>query len=296
MIFLILSLVSVPDFSGVWQTTYGDMFLEQSGTEVTGWYSYGGMSSIEGTVDQQGRLVFTYDEGTATGEGWFQLSESGNSFEGEWRATGDRRWSSWEGHRSTGEASTWLVILETEWQESLTENEYSFGEMLAAWLGRLPDLQIRHRFVHDAEDVANMCAEAAMLPGDVYLVFASHGTEAGISLDGGTVTPRQVAQAVSIMPNLKLVHFSCCLIMAGGTDEAILSARNDWDEDFAVSGYTTSVDWGGSAIIEFYYLNQILENGMTPVQAAEALLTDIRFAGSRGTGYMDGAGFQINTP
>ena len=69
MIFLILSLVSVPDFSGVWQTTYGDMFLEQSGTEVTGWYSYGGMSSIEGTVDQQGRLVFTYDEGTATGEG-----------------------------------------------------------------------------------------------------------------------------------------------------------------------------------------------------------------------------------
>lgn len=296
MILLILSLVSVPDFSGTWQTTYGDMFLEQNGRAVSGWYSYGGMSSIEGTVNDEGRLVFTYDEGTAAGEGWFQLSESGGSFAGEWHADGDRRWSAWEGHRSTGEESTWLVILETEWQESMSENEYSFGEMLAAWLGRLPDLQIRHRFVHSREDVESVCIEAAMLPGEVYLVFASHGTEAGISLDEGTVTPSQVAQAVSVIPNLKLVHFSCCLIMAGGTDEAIVRARNNWDENFAVSGYTTSVDWGGSAIIEFYYLNQILENGLTPAAAAQALLTDIRFAGSRSTGYMEGAGFEIRTP
>ncbi|HPF33394.1 MAG TPA: hypothetical protein PK907_10290, partial [Candidatus Sabulitectum sp.] len=69
-----------------------------------------------------------------------------------------------------------------------------------------------------------------------------------------------------------------------------------WPDGFAVSGYTTSVDWGGSAIIEFYYLNRILENGETPEQAAQALLTDIPFAGRAGTEYMDGAGFQIRTP
>lgn len=296
MIFVFLALVSVPDFAGVWQTTYGNMFLEQNGEEVSGWYSYGGMSSIEGTVGDQGRFTFTYDEGAVTGQGWFQLSETGNSFAGEWRAEGEARFSTWEGHRSIGEASTWLLVLESEWQESLSENEYSFGEMLQAWLGRLPDLEIRHRFVHDAEDVILVCAEAAMLPGDVYLVFASHGTEEGISLNGGTVTPRQLARAVSVIPSLKLVHFSCCLVMAGGTDEAVISARTDWDQDFAVSGYTTSVDWGGSAIIEFYYLNQILSNGMTPLEASKALLEDIRFAGSLGTGNMAGAGFQIRTP
>jgi len=296
MILLILALSSISDFSGTWETTYGDMNLEQNGSSVSGWYTYGGMSSIEGTVNRDGRFVFRYDEGTAAGEGWFQLSDSGTSFSGEWRADGDRSWASWEGHRTTGEPSTWLVILETEWQESMRENEYSFGEMLQAWIGRLPDVRIRQRFVHDLQDVQNVCAETAMLPGDVYLVFASHGTEAGISLDGGTVTPSQLAQALLVIPNLKLVHFSCCLIMAGNTDEAIINSRTNWDDDFAVSGYTTSVDWGGSAIIEFYYLNQILENGLTPLEASRALMTDIKFAGAVSTSYMDGAGFEIRTP
>lgn len=292
----ILFLIAAWDYSGVWQTTYGSMMLEQQGRAVSGWYSYGGMSTIEGTVNDSGRMVFRYDEGTAAGEGWFQMSEGGDSFSGQWRADGSGGWSSWEGYRSAEDGSRWLVILEAEWQESLTESEYSFGEMLQAWLGRLEGVNIRHRFVHDAEDVRNVCSEAAMLPGDVYLIFASHGTEAGISLDRGTVSPTELAGAAALIPNLRLVHFSCCLIMAGGTDEAIIRARNDWDEDFAVSGYTTSVDWGGSAIIEFYYLNQILENGMTPLEASRALLSDIRFAGARGTVHMDGAGFEIRTP
>ena len=293
---VILALItSVGNFSGIWQTTYGDMYLEQMDDHVVGWYSYGGMSAIEGDVTGP-KLVFRYDEGSVSGEGWFQLSESGNSFAGEWRADGDRRWSEWEGHRSTEEAGIWLLILEEYWQESMTENEYSFGEMLAAWLGRLENVEIRHRFIHDAGDLNEACAEAAMLPGDVYLVIASHGTEAGISLNDGTVSPGEIAESVALIPGLKLVHFSCCLIMSGSTDEEIIRAVRNPREDFAVSGYTTSVDWGGSAIIEFYYLNQILENGLSPEDAAEALLNDIQFAGRAGTPYMDGAGFQIRTP
>ena len=296
MIFSLLALLATANFTGTWETTYGDMVLEQNGTSVTGWYSYGTMSTIEGTVTEGGKMMFTYDEGTAAGRGWFVLSESGTSFSGEWRAEGVQGWSSWEGHRADGEPSTWVLILEAEWQESMRENEYSFGEMLDAWLGRLEGIEIRHRFIHDLDDVRNFCAEAAVLPGDVYLVFASHGTTAGIALNSGTVSARDLAEALYPMTNLQLVHFSCCEIMAGGTDEAILNSRSNWRDDFAVSGYTTSVDWGGSAIIEFYYLNQILENGLTPLEAARALESDIGFSGASSTPWMDGAGFEIQTP
>ena len=296
MIPMILFLIVTSNFTGTWETTYGDMVLEQNGTAVTGWYSYGTMSTIEGTVAEGGKFMFTYDEGDVTGRGWFLLSENGNSFAGQWRAEGAQAWSDWEGHRANGEPSTWVLILEAEWQESMRENEYSFGAMLDAWLGRLEGIEIRHRFIHDLDDVRNFCAEAAVLPGDVYLIFASHGTTAGISLNSGTVSPQDLAAAIYPMTNLQLVHFSCCEIMDGRTDETIINSRSNWRNDFAVSGYTTSVDWGGSAIIEFYYLNQILENGLTPVEAAQALSSDIRFSGEASTQWMDGAGFQIQTP
>ncbi len=293
---MILVLLATSDFSGTWETTYGDMVLEQNGSSVTGWYSYGTMSTIEGTVTGGGKLIFTYDEGDAAGTGWFQLSESGTSFSGQWKADGDRSWSAWEGHRATGEPSTWVLILEAEWQESMRENEYSFGEMLDAWLGRLEGIEIRHRFIHDLDDIEGFCIEAATLPGDVYLIFASHGTTEGISLNSGTVTPQELADALAPMNNLQLIHFSCCEIMAGRTDEVIINSRSNWAEDFAVSGYTVSVDWSGSAVIEFYYLNQILENGLTPTEAAQALNRDIRFSGTTATPYMDAAGFEIQIP
>jgi hypothetical protein len=297
MIQILLAVLAVSDYSGTWETTYGDMVLEQNGSTVTGWYSFGSMSSVKGTVSEEsGKLAFAYTESDASGRGWFLLSENGNSFTGQWKADGDTSWSTWDGHRATGEPSTWVLILEAEWQESMRENEYSFGEMLDAWLGRLPGVQIRHRFVHDLTDIQNFCAEGAVLPGDVYLIFASHGSSAGLSLNSGTVSPRELADAISPMTNLQLVHFSSCEVMAGSTDETILSSRSNWKDNFAVSGYTTSVDWGGSAVIEFYYLNLILENGLTPVQAAGALQADIRFSGTAPTRYMDGAGFQIQTP
>ena len=90
MILALITLLATSNFSGTWETTYGDMVLEQNGNSVTGWYSYGTMSAIEGTVTDGGKLMFTYDEGTASGSGWFVLSESGSSFAGEWRAEGVR--------------------------------------------------------------------------------------------------------------------------------------------------------------------------------------------------------------
>ncbi len=47
----------------------------------------------------------------------------------------------------------------------------------------------------------------------------------------------------------------------------------------AVSGYTTSVNWAASAILEFTYLEMVLSYGMTPEQAAGQVRQLLTFAG-----------------
>ncbi len=50
---------------------------------------------------------------------------------------------------------------------------------------------------------------------------------------------------------------------------------------FAVSGYTTSVDWGASALLEFTYLDLILNRGMGPAEAAAKLPSVVPYAGDQ---------------
>jgi hypothetical protein len=286
------------DFSGTWETTYGTLVLFQQGLEVSGYYTLGGYSTVQGSVDGEGRLVFTYQEPSASGEGWFRLSDDGNAIKGLWRPDGGGTWYDWEGYRAGSgmEPSNWLVVLESEWQTSLSEDEYSFGEMLAAWFARVPGVTVRHRFVHDADDLRTFCLESSGLPGDLYLVIASHGSSSGVELASGTVSSRDFLQAIEPCRNLAMVHFSCCEIMAGGLPRAIVASRDSWPEGFLVSGYTNSVDWGASGIIEISYLNQILENGMAPPEAAASVLDDIDFSGASATRSMEAAGFSWLTP
>ena len=64
---------------------------------------------------------------------------------------------------------------------------------------------------------------------------------------------------------------------------------------FPVSGYATSVDWGASALLEFTYLDLILNRGMAPAEAAAKLPLLIRYAGDsapRGSPY-PAAGFRF---
>jgi hypothetical protein len=283
----------ITDFSGTWETTYGTLFLRQDGSSVNGHYNFEGYSTIEGEVGADGRLVFTYTELSASGEGWFELSDDSIYFTGKWRPDGTRQWFDWEGFRAgSGVASSnWLVILESEWQVSMTEEEYSFGEMLASWFARVPGVSVRHRFIHDVDDLSAFCLESSGLPGNLYLVIASHGTSAGIELSSGTVSSHEWIDALEPCRNLAMIHFSCCEIMAGRTPDAIVSSRRNWPEGFLVSGYTQSVDWGASGVIEIYYLNQILENGLAPVDAANSVIEDIDFAGESSTRWMEKAGF-----
>jgi hypothetical protein len=78
--------------------------------------------------------------------------------------------------------------------------------------------------------------------------------------------------------DLKLLHFSACLVMQ---DPAVVGRLQEFSRraGAAVSGYATSVDWAASAIIEFAYLEMILTKGLTPAEAADQVLRLLPFAG-----------------
>ena len=95
----------VADFTGDWSATYGPLKLKQTGAHVFGSYDMSGtIGLVEGDV-QGRRLVFTYREPNAAGEGWFELAEDGASFDGRWRADGDTSWSRWTGERGAAIAA-----------------------------------------------------------------------------------------------------------------------------------------------------------------------------------------------
>ncbi len=292
-LFVSAAILEAVDFSGTWDTTYGIMFLQQENSHVNGYYTYEAYSTVDGEVGPDGRLVFTYREPNASGEGWFDLSPDSMSISGMWRPDGGGEWYEWEGYRAGAgiTPSNWLVILESEWQTSLSENEYSFGEMLIAWFARVPGVNVRHRFIHDVDDLAAFCLESSGLPGDLYLVIASHGSSSGIELASGTVSSREFVDAIRPCSNLAMIHFSCCEIMSGRLPQAIISSRSSWPADFIVSGYSRTVDWGASGLIEIFYFNQMLENGFSPSDAANSVIEDIDFAGQSSTRLMDAAGF-----
>jgi len=99
-------------------------------------------------------------------------------------------------------------------------------------------------------------------------VIASHGVAEGLSVRGKLIDTKSIFESLRHAASLKLLHFSSCLVGLGKERAP-----------FPVSGYTTSVDWGASALLEFTYLDLILNRGFAPAQAAETLPKLVRFAG-----------------
>lgn len=89
----------VIDFSGAWDSTYGLLEIQQTGESVVGTYTFGGGSTIEGTVEDN-RLTFRYHEPMVSGDGWFEINLDGTSLDGMWREDGGAAWSEWTGTRS----------------------------------------------------------------------------------------------------------------------------------------------------------------------------------------------------
>lgn len=263
-------------FDGIWESSFGRLRLIQEEERVVGFYEGLGSSTIQGSL-QDGRLVFNYQEPAARGEGWFDLSPDGLQFAGEWRPDTAEMWGQWLGRRVLPEPGlTWLMVLEAHWQTSLADNEYAFGNMLREVFARLTSVKVRQRFFQDEHSLARWCRELLYVAEPTILMIASHGSPQGLTVHGQTIDTAKVLDSVRQADNLKLLHFSSCLVAQDG-ESVIQSQVNTLS--FPISGYTTSVDWGGSALVEFTYLDMILNKGLTPAQAAELLPRVIAFAG-----------------
>ena len=257
-------------WDGIWETDFGRVRLIENAGRVHGLYDCGGPSSLAGEVHGDA-LEFRYREPKVSGAGRFELTDEGAEFTGRWRARGKSKWSSWSGRRLDAQSGiTWLVVLEAHWQRSFAEGEYAFGHMLRELFARSPGVRVRQRFFHDAAGLERWCQELMYLPEPAVVVIASHGLPAGLSVHGKTIDTKRIFAGLRYAANLKLLHFSACLVGLGRERAP-----------FPVSGSTTSVDWGASALLEFTYLDLILNRGLEPATAAATLPKLVRFAGDR---------------
>ena len=157
--------------------------------------------------------------------------------------------------------------------------EYSFGAMLRAFFARTPHVAVRHRFFSDDASLARWIGELAYLVEPTVLVIATHGAPEGVRVGGHTIGAETIARGLRLARSVQLLHFSACLMLKDRLASEILR-KLEGDARFPISGYTKSVDWAASAIIEFMYLDLILSRGSAPETAARSLEQLMPFAGS----------------
>lgn len=258
----------LPSFEGLWETSYGRMRLAQTETKVSGEYSYSALSTIDGEVEGS-RLSFKYSEGETGGEGWYELAEDGETFEGKWREDGAERWSRWKGTRVRPEKGiVWLVILEAHWETSLAEEEYAFGDMLRSYftMGSARHVRIRYRTFHDERDLRRWSREVKFLAEPVALLISSHGTPKGVSVGQDVINAEALADCVRGSHNLEVLHLSGCSMMKSDVPATIQRLLGP-DQELPITGYTTAVAWDASALADFVYLSMLLIHRMSPVDA-----------------------------
>lgn len=280
----------LPSFEGLWQTSFGAMRLRVDRDNVQGAYDFeGGVASISGKLKND-RFVFRYKESDAEGEGWFMLSEDGSKLQGKWHVDGRQTWQDWLGERSIPRPDrVWLVILEANWERSISEPEYAFGEMLTNYftMATARHVQVRHRYFHDATDLQRFCREIQFLAEPVVLLISTHGTSAGIIVNGGTIKADTVAKSLTDASNLRLLHLSGCAMMSGDFPRTIHDSLGD-RATFPISGYQTNVAWDASAIGDFTYLSLMLIRKLPPEEAARQAMIASPYLGTeriRGTSF-----------
>ncbi len=268
--------LSSPDsFSGLWRTEFGKMRLSQIGTHVTGVYEYGGGSNISGEMDGR-TLKFKYDQPDGEkGEGAYTLSADGVTFTGAWKSNHDTG-GEWNGFRvAPKEGKTWLIVLEARWENNLEEQEYSYGDMLRAFFVRIPSVQMRHRFITDEASFRKYCAEANYIAEPVVLYISSHGTKEGIGANGKLIPANVIIDCVKNLGDVRLLHFGSCMVAGGDIPKQLREATG---KRFPVSGFVNAADWGGSAVIDFTYLDLVLERNMSPAMAVAQTRKMLSFA------------------
>lgn len=267
-------------FEGLWDTTYGKMRLAVTGAAVRGTYSWAGVSRIHGQLVEgdPGRLSFRYDQPDGEkGSGSYRLSSDGQTFHGEW-TTDKGNGGAWSGTRvAPVPGRTWLIVLESHWEGSLSDAEYSYGAMLRSFFSRLPHVQVRHRFVNDVDDLRRFCGEVQWIAEPVVLYLSSHGSPAGMFVGSSSVGADVLAACVADLGNLRLLHFGACAVMKGDVPRQIAQSLPR-ERRFPISGFTETVDWAGSAIVDFTYMDLVLERGLSPPAAVHETRRMLSFA------------------
>jgi hypothetical protein len=282
-------------FDGLWNTTFGLLRLHEDGDTVRGFYEVG--ATIEGQR-QGNRLTFDYREPRTHGQGVFELADDGLSFQGEWKPHDVGAFSPWMGLRVRPRPDlVWLVVLEAPWQRFLSDQEYAFGHMLREFFARHAHVQMRHRFFSNEASLRRCCRDLLYIAEPVVLLLATHALPEGIHVGGELIPVEALAEILGQVGNLRLLHFSACLIM---NNPEVVQRWQAFSQQagFPVSGYSTSVDWGASAIIEFTYLELMLTQGLAPAEAAEQLVKLLPFAGTQEVpgGVFAPAGFRLVKP
>ncbi|MBL8878983.1 MAG: hypothetical protein JNG88_07670 [Phycisphaerales bacterium] len=282
-------------FDGVWSTTFGAMRLATDGEEMAGSYSFAGISRIRGKVESR-TLKFHYDQPDGEkGEGEFTLSDDGSRFSGTWKSNVGKG-GKWQGERVLPRPGrAWLVVLEAHWESSLGAPEYSYGEMLRSFFTRMPSVEVRHRFVHDVADLKRFCAEVIYLAEPVVLYVSSHGTKEGVVLGSEIAGADVLIECVRDLQNLKMLHFGSCLVMSGDVPRKIHESRPK-SQQFPISGFTKPADWAGSAIVDFTYLELVLERGMAPADAVKTTRDLVKFARENSDTAIPGSGLKVFEP
>ncbi len=278
-------------FNGLWETNFGRMRLSGDGARFNGYYAFAD-GTLAGRVEN-GALKFRYKD-QKEGEGEFSLAQNGRALRGRWRADGDKDWSDWTGLRVEPVAGRkWLVVLESRWELSLAEPEYTFGEMLKIFFTRTPSVQVRQRFYTDRASLVKWMREASLLAEPVVLYFSGHGTPEGLETESGPATAEILAAPMKAGGNVMLAHFGSCDVMKGSVP-AELQRLAGPGARFPVSGFAQPVDWAASAITDFMYLDLILSRDLSPAKAAAELTRLMPFAAreNSATPY-DGVSFRL---
>ena len=146
------------------------------------------------------------------------------------------------------------------------------------FFARVPGVEVRQRFFDNEAGLLRWCRELLYLPEPIALVLATHGTPEGLTAHGELIRAEPLAEVLRNVDNVQVLHFSSCLLMDQGQRGDFARVLRK-ELPFPMSGYTTSVDWVASALIEFTYLDMILARGFSPEAAATHITRLVSFAG-----------------
>jgi hypothetical protein len=150
--------------------------------------------------------------------------------------------------------------------------------MLREFFARVPHVNVRQRFFEDESGLERWCRELMYLAEPTAVVFASHGNQDGLMVNGKPLDGARISESLKHADNILLLHFSSCLAMQNDSAGKLVTELKN-QVRFPISGYDRTVDWAASALIEFHYLDMVLARRLSPPAAAAQVYRLISYAG-----------------